>query len=136
MKLLELRDFIAAHTDGWHVTIDEAEMMNVDMDALGENCGAIYVEEFVNGRTTYGMGASTVTKYEITFVVFSDIEPSAVSRQECREERIEPVARELMKAINAEYNVKTFAFDTFPKGFDAAEVTFNITFELEERTAC
>lgn len=136
MKLLELKEFIEKQLPEWFVTIDEAEMMNVDIDSLCPKVGAIYIEEFVTGSATVGMKIDTITRYDVTFFVTSDIEPKANERQAVREERIDPCIHQLMKDLYNEYNVSRFTFDSFPRGFDVAGVSQTMTFEILRSTAC
>lgn len=136
MKLLKLKNIIAEVLPHWHVSIDEAEMINIDLDSLKTREGAVYIEEFTSGTITFRNGIRKNTRFEVTFVVFTDIDPNAEHREAIREERIDPAARALMVQLNRRYNITSFSHNSYPKGFDVSEVTKTIVFNLEEGFAC
>lgn len=137
MKLIELKNFIQERLPDWHVSVDEAEMVNINLDDLEPYVGAVYVEEFTTGRVSFNFAKRTAIKYEVTFIVFSeDMAPNAEERAKIREERIDPAMNSLISDLHREKNVASFTFNNYPKGFDVAEITQTIVFEAEEATGC
>lgn len=136
MNLLELKEFISSRMEDWYVSIDEAEMVNIEMDEIERYYGVIYIEEFITGRIQFRNGKRTTTHYEVTFVVFSDIAPNAEHRATVRQNRIGEAMNKIVTALNREHGVTAFSFNCYPKGFDAEEITETLTFDMEDAVGC
>lgn len=133
MNLFELKDElkrILPH--GWEVMIDEAHLVNLDVDTKCRCEGFAYIEEFYSGTTTFNMGARVTNRYEVTFMRFVDIEPSAELREHIRLTQIWPVVYDVQKQLNRNYGVASFNTNTLPRGFDANEVLVSMEFSMEE----
>lgn len=137
MNLFELKEELKKVLPaGWEVTIDEAHLVNIDVDEKCRCSGFAYIEEFYSGTTSFAMGARESNRYEVVFMKFIDIEPTAEQREEMRLRCIWPVVHDVQRHLNRNFGVASFNTNTLPRGFDANEVLVSIQFSVEDSILC
>lgn len=133
MNTLKLKKLIEAALPDWYVVVDEAQMVNIELDKMDKWSGLVYIEEFVTWNNRYsGYGRKQMTNNDVYFIRLCDFECDAAQRIHIRQEEIEPACRVVEKAVREEFNVGDFMYDTYPRGFDANEVLIHMRFDTTE----
>lgn len=131
MNQLELKEAIEGVLPGWHVTVDEAEMINVVADK--ETKPFCYIEEYdqVTDNATR-FGNRRTRREEVYFVMITDMHNNGEKRVAIRENILRPACDKVEKMLREQWGVTVFNTDPMPRGFDANEVLLHLVFEYTE----
>jgi len=132
MNQLELKNKIAALLPGWHVTVDEADMVNVQADGhTGPFC---YIEEYDTVTdSAAGYGLRRTRREEIYFCRLTEFQNDGEQRVRIREEELRPACDKVEGMLARELGAKIFTTDPMPRGFDANEVLLHLVVEWTEQ---
>lgn len=131
MNQLELKEAIEGVLPGWHVTVDEAEMINVVADE--ETKPFCYIEEYdqVTDNATK-FGNRRTRREEVYFVMITNMHNNGEQRVAIRENTLRPACDKVEKMLREQWGVTVFSTDPMPRGFDANEVLLHLVFEYTE----
>lgn len=130
MTTIELRDFIKSYLPDWWVTINEAELVNVQADDLERFAGFAYVEELTQKNVSYTRyGRDATHAHDVYFCVLGEFDLTAEQREDIRERRIRPVVYKVEEALHNKFGIDEFKEDLYPRGFDANEILIHIAFK-------
>ena len=134
MNQLELKEAIEGVLPGWHVTVDEAEMINVVADK--ETKPFVYIEEYdtVTDNATR-FGNRRTRREEVYFCAITEMHNAGEERIAIRENILRPACDIVEKMLREQWGVTVFNIDPMPRGFDANEVLLHLVFEYTE-TLC
>lgn len=132
MNLIELTNLIRKTLPDWHVTLDEAEMVNITADQLQMHEGFAYIEELNTESVQYVYGRKETRDIDIYFCRFVPLDFMAEQREKVRIECITPAVKAVERALYDALGVTIFTHDKYPRGFDANEVLIHVSFQMSE----
>lgn len=132
MNLIELTELVQKTLPDWHVTLDEAEMVNITADELQQHEGFVYIEELNTESVQFGYGRRETRNIDIYFCRFVPLDFVAEQREQMRVNFIAPAVRKVERELYDTLGVTTFTHDKYPRGFDANEVLIHVSFQMEE----
>ena len=132
MNLIELTNLIRKTIPDWHVTLDEAEMVNITADQLQMHEGFAYIEELNTESVQYGYGRKETRDIDIYFCRFVPLDFMAEQRERVRIDCITPAVKAVERALYDAVGATISSHDKDPRGFDANEVLIHVSFQMSE----